>query len=260
MGKETRRERAQKALKEAEKSNQAREKTIKLVGGGIVAAIVVGIIGVAVVVSSTNKPPSLNVEVDSAAARPDGVYGADDTYAYGVPGATFNENLPVLEIWEDFQCPACGALEQANGEYIQQLAFDKKINLVYRPTSFLDSSSNNNSSKRAISAWGCAIDQGKNVEYHNEVFKNQPQGKVGWSDEELLQYGKNVGLEGENYDEFAQCVADLTYVNWAVNSTQVFYDKEIQSTPTVLLEGVTIPNEVAATPELLNEAIASAQN
>jgi protein-disulfide isomerase len=257
MGKETRKERAQKALKEAEKTTQAREKTIKLVGGVVVAALVVGIIGLAVVVSNTNKPPSLNVAPDSSAAVPVGVYDSTAQYPYGVLGEAYDEGLPTLEIWEDFQCPACGALEQANGEYIQQLAFDKKINLVYRPTSFLDSSGNNNSSKRAISAWGCAIDQGKNIEYHNEVYKNQPQGKAGWSDEELLQYGKNVGIDGSSYDEFSQCVADLTYVNWAVNSTQIFYDEEIQSTPTVLLNGVKIPNEIAATPELLNEAIAN---
>ena len=259
MSSKDRREKARKALMEAEKGNAAKEKTVRLVGGGIVGVIVAAIIGVAVFVSATSKPPTLNVDPNPNAALPVGVLGSADTYPYAVPGVELAAGLPTIEIWEDFQCPACGALENANGEYIQSLAKEGTVNLVYRPTSLLDSSSNNNSSKRAISAWGCAFDQGKNIEYHNEVFRNQPQGKTGWTDEELLQFGSAVGLEGESYANFSQCVADLTYLEWAVNSTEIFYNQEIGSTPTVLLNGVKIPNEIAATPELLNQEISKVQ-
>lgn len=259
MSSKTRREKARQALKEAEKGNAAKERTVRILGGGIVGAIVVAIIGVAVFVSATSKPPTINVAPNPNAVLPEGVLASDAEYPYAIPGFDLVEGKPNVEIWEDFQCPACGALENANGEYIQSLAANKEINLLYRPTSFLDSSSNNNSSKRAISAWGCAVDQGKSIEYHNEVFKNQPQGKTGWTDEELLQFGSNVGLEGDSYSEFSQCVTDLTYLEWAVNSTEIFYNDEIGSTPTVLLNGVKIPNEVAASPELFTEEIIKVQ-
>lgn len=258
MGKSStskRREKAQDLMKDANRKERKREQTVRIVGGSVVGVVIIAIIGVAVVVSNTSKPPSINTAPDANAVVPSGVYTSENTYPFAVPVGDFNEEKPVLEIWADFQCPACGALEEFGGEHIQSLAEKKEINLIYRPTTFLDAGGATNSSKRAVAAWGCAIDEGKTLEYYNELFKNQPPEKAGWTDAELLQYGTNVGLNGESYENFKQCFTDLKYIPWAVNSTEEFYNNGIESTPTVLLNGAKLSNETAATAELLDAEI-----
>ena len=84
-------------------------------------------------------PPPAVTAADPNAPLPTGALPADDERAFGVPyPGTATPDAPVLEIWEDFQCPACGAVEQANGAGIESLADAGKIQLIWRPTTFLD--------------------------------------------------------------------------------------------------------------------------
>ncbi len=113
--------------------------------------------------------------------------------------------------------PGCAQLEATMGDQIEQLAEAGKVNLVWRPATFLDPhfasvSPNPNSSQRAAAAWGCAIDAGKSAEYHKTVFANQPATEGdGWTDEQLLEFGKQAGLTGEAYTTFETCFNDKTY-------------------------------------------------
>ena len=137
---------------------------------------------------------------------------------YGVPYGTGwtsadEAKLPTLEIWEDFQCPACKQVEAASGAQIQALADEGKVKLLYRPATFLDVSlaadnqanGNPNSSARATSAWGCAIDAGKTGEYHSAVFDIQPAEEgVGYSDQQLIDLGTTVGIDGRRPGDLHQ--------------------------------------------------------
>jgi hypothetical protein len=82
-----------------------------------VLLVVVGIIGLALWAKGNDpsNQPIATVEPDPTAPVPKGVFPAGDPNEYGVPYGTAGADAPVLEIWEDFQCPACGALEKANG-------------------------------------------------------------------------------------------------------------------------------------------------
>jgi len=258
-----RRENAAAARDAALSGEQRRERTVRIVGAATVVVVVLGIIGVAIVARNSAAPegPTAAPSADAGAKLPTGVLPTGDEFAYGVPTGTAPATAPVLEVWEDFQCPACASVEAANGAGIESLAASGKVRLIWRTSTFLDSNLGNDSSLRAAAAWGCAIDAGKATEYHNAVFANQPATEGdGFTDAQLLQLGTDAGITGAALDTFTQCLADRTYTGWAANSTDIFYTSNIPGTPLAKLNGVEIPTEVlvdqVALEKLVTEAAA----
>jgi protein-disulfide isomerase len=262
--KKTTREKAAEARAAQQAAERRRERTVRIVGAVVVVAVVASIIGVAVWQSSSNSSGGgggATATADPGAALPKGVLPADDPQAFGVPYGTAPATAPVLEIWEDFQCPACGQVERTNGAGIEQVAADGNVRLIWRPTTFLDRNLGNDASARAVAAWGCAIDQGKAKEYHNLVYANQPETEGdGWTDDQLLAFGKEAGLSGAAYDTFQTCYTDRTYLGWAANSTQAFYDANIPGTPNALLNGKELANSVLVDQQALEQAIKDASS
>ena len=260
-GSKDRRERAAAARAEAQAGEKRRERTVRIVGALAVLAVVAGIIGVAVYARTTEgSVTGVDViEPDPSAPVPEGVLGADSEWAFGVPYGEGGENVPVLELWEDFQCPACAALEEANGAGIAELAETGVVRLIWRPTAFLDRNLANDASNRAIAAWGCAIDQGFTREFHDAVYANQPEEEGdGWPNDDFFAIGEQIGMSGEQLDSFTQCVNDETYRVWAANSTQVFYDQGISGTPAGLVNGVDLDNATLADKAALLASITAA--
>lgn len=256
-----RRDRAAAAREEANAGERRRERMVRIIGAITVVVVVFGIIGVALVARNSSDTSASGVTAaDPNAPLPTGALPADDERAFGVPyPGTATADAPVLEIWEDFQCPACGAVEQANGAGIESLADAGKIQLIWRPSTFLDANLGNDASARATAAWGCAIDAGKAKEYHNVVFANQPEQEgTGWTNEQLLGFAGDAGITGADLDTFTQCVADGTYLAWAANSTDVFYTSNIPGTPLAKLNGVEIPTEILVDQPSLERIVAEA--
>ncbi|MGI9196303.1 MAG: DsbA family protein [Candidatus Nanopelagicales bacterium] len=258
------REKAAAAREEQQAKEKRRERTVRIVGAIGVIVVVAVIIGLAVVVprmsgSSDGGGATPLPSPNPSAAVPTGVYDATGEVPWGVPVGTAPATAPLLALWEDFQCPACGSLEEINGAGLQGLAQDGKVRLVWRPTTFLDNNLGNQASAFAVSAWGCAIDAGKTTDYHDTLYSNQPTTEgEGWTQEQLIQFGEQAGISGAPLDTFRQCVNDNTYLGWAVNSTQAFYDANIQGTPYGTLNGQPIETKVLADPAALEKAIADA--
>jgi hypothetical protein len=241
----SRRDRAAAANAAAMSGERRREQLIRIIGAVVVIVVVVGIIVVAVVVKKGSSSADGSAAPASATANPGaplpkGALPAGDPYAYGIPYGTGTSAVPTLEVWEDFQCPSCNMVEKANGTGITSLAESGKVRLIWRPTTFLDRNLKNDASERATAAWGCAIDAGKTKEYHSTVFANQPQEGVGFSDEALIQFAQDTGISGAALDTFKSCYADRTYLSWAANSAQVFYDANIPGTPLAKLNGTEV--------------------
>lgn len=258
-----RREKAAEARNAQQAAEKRRERTVRIIGVVVVVLVVVGIIGVAVGLKSSDSSSSAATSTASApgesAAAPTGVYAAGTEYMYGWPATPVKEGVPTLQLWEDFQCPACGQLEKANGAGIEKLAKDGKINLIYRPTTFLDGNLKNDSSKRATAAWGCAIDAGKGLEYHNYLYANQPLGEgEGWTDEQLATFAANIGISGEALTTWNTCYTERKYLGWALNSTQVFTEGDFQGTPTGVLNGTQLDIKTLADQAALEKAVADA--
>jgi protein-disulfide isomerase len=257
------REKAAAARAEQVAREKRRERTVRVIGAIGVAVVVVLIIGLAVVVprlsGDTSGGGTPMPAPDPNAPVPTGVYGADDEVPWGVPIGDAPASAPLLELWEDFQCPACGSLEQLNGAGIQLLAEEGKVRLVYRPTAFLDNNLGNNGSSAAINAWGCAIDAGKTLEFHDLIYANQPtvEGE-GWTNAQFVGFAEQAGIVGVPLEQFNDCLTSNRFLGWAANSTQAFYDAEVQGTPRGYLNGTPLEPAQLADQALLEKLVAEA--
>lgn len=261
-----RRDRAAAARNAAQAEERKRERLVRIIGAVTVLVVVVGIIVVAVIArgSSDSSQTVTPTEIIEGAALPAGVLAADSEHPFGVPYGTAASDAPVLEIWEDFQCPACAAVEQANGSGIAKLAEEGTVQVIWRPATFLDRVNEGgdpavaNSSTRAAAAWGCAIDQGKVVEFHDALFANHPVNEGdGYTDEQLAQVAGDAGISGADLETFSTCLAEGTYLDWATNSGVSFTNSEAGGTPYATLDGVVIENPTLADEAALREFIAN---
>ena len=260
--KKTTREKAAAARQAAEAEQRKRDRRIRLIGGlGIL--VLIGIIFGAVFYSNAqNQPTEAPTSIVADAKVPTGVYTTGDL-AWGLPVNKPDSAKPTLAIWEDFGCPACKQLESVMGKDILGLANDGTVNLVWRPTTFIEKnfprSPNPDSSTRAASALGCAVEAGKGTEFHTIVFEHTPTGADegnGWTNDELIQYGKDAGISGAALDTFSTCVTDKTYTDWANNSYLTFVKDGIGGTPYMTLNGTKIPEANYQTFDALKKYIA----
>lgn len=245
------REKAAAARAAQEAADKRRERTVKVVGAIGVLAVVAAIIGAAFIARGDGGGTS-PTEIPSDAALPAGVSAP----TYGVKVGTGG---PTLETYEDFQCPACGQFEQLSGSTISKLVDGGKVTLQLQMLNFLDRNLNNDASLRATAAFGCAVDAGKTLEYHSTVYANQPEQEgTGYTDEQLLQFGKDAGITGAEYDTFAACVDSKKYFGWSNLSQRYGEEQGVQSTPTVLLDGQPLEPTTFGDPAALTKAIEAA--
>lgn len=149
-----------------------------------------------------------------------------------------------VEIYLDYQCPACRQFESDAGDQINQYLKSNRITLVYRPVAILDRVSPNEYSSRSAAAAGCATDGGKIVEYTAALYAQQPEeGNPGPTDDQLISIGSSVGLG----DTFAQCVRDNRYAPWVQDVTQSMTDRGVTGTPTVFVNGRQLTKPTAQT-------------
>jgi protein-disulfide isomerase len=202
---------------------QRAERRKRLVTVGV-AALLVLLVGAGIAVQAARSTSG------GSDAAPSGTTADGFGVRLGAPDA------PVLvEIWEDFMCPACGRFEQAAGDDLREMAAEGRIRVVYRGMSFLDDASTTRYSTRALNAAGCAVDQGRFVEFHEGLFAAQPpEGGPGLSDDRLVAIGERAGIDGE---DFASCVEDLTYERWVERSTDAASKAGVVQTPTVRVDG-----------------------
>jgi protein-disulfide isomerase len=244
----TTRERAAQARAEQLAAEKRSQRRTQIIGAAVVFILAAGIIGVGVIAGrSDGSSTGLTLPApDPQAARPAGALGPDSATPYGVPVGDAAEAASLVEVWEDFQCPYCAQFERSQGAELQALGESGEIRLVYRVATFLDGNfpEANLSSARAANAWGAAIDAGVGEQYHALVFANQPEKEgTGYTDEQLLDFGKQVGLTGAEYDAFAKKVSDRTFFGWVSNSSQAFRDSNVPGTPHISVDGQEVPSD-----------------
>lgn len=228
------------ALKAKAAAAESRDRRIKIIGGLAVAVVAVGIIAAGVIGAQSSKP-----QADPSNPSPKGVLA--DTY--GWPIAQVNDALSTVTVYEDPQCPYCKAFETAFGGTLATLATDGTVNVVFQMASFLDRNlpQSNQSSRRAVGALGCAVDQDAGLRYHGLIYASQPADEgTGWTDAQLVDLGKAAGLSGEKFAAFESCVRDGNYLGWADNAQKHFEDKQIPGTPYITLDGKQVPDSALA--------------
>ncbi|NYF99585.1 DsbA family protein [Janibacter cremeus] len=225
-------DRKAKAAAAASRSNRGAN---AFVVGGIVV-----IIAMVVIVSGAIWATTQSGGVDSASELPQGVEEGQPFEPYA--GTNPPEDAPVVDVYEDFRCPACKGFEQATGETITQLAEDGEIRLRVHLKTVIDSLTGGESSAVAGSSAICAADQGKWTEYHKALFALQPasETKDGFAEETYTEAAKMAGLSGDDLAAWQQCTDAHSYVDYVQSVDDASVQDGITGTPVIEVEGTRL--------------------
>ena len=158
--------------------------------------------------------------------------------------AVGNPDAPVtIDLYMDFQCPACAQYEQQAGATIDELVASGRARVVYHPVAYLNRFSSTRYSSRSSAAAGCAADAGVLPRFAQLLFANQPpEGGDGLPEDRLIALGTQAGAGGD----FATCVQAGTYADWTRSVTDAASRAGVTATPTVLVNGTVIGNSADA--------------
>ncbi len=224
---------------------QRRNRALIIVGG-VLAVVVIAVVVLVVVQPGQSKPASNPGTVQAASYTgpfPPVTLNADHSVTAARPGVS----NPVLDIYEDFQCPICATFEKANGAVVQKLAAEGKVRVVYHPfTIFLGDHPQQDNSVRAWAAARC-VPASHWLLYHNLLYSNQPAETTqgGFPVSQLLAIGAKAGLASP---AFKSCVSTQRFAPQAVPLSQQIIRGGITGTPTVKLNGHTVSNAILVTP------------
>jgi protein-disulfide isomerase len=182
--------------------------------------MVLFIVAVGIIFSFISNRASSNFAIPAAVSEADG---------YGIvlnPTAT-----PTIDIWLDYQCPACRTFEVLNGGYINEIIAQKKAKVVFHPLTFIGAES-----IIAANAAACAADENKFIDMNLALFQNQASSKDSgkWLGDAMLALGDSIGIKS---DSFKECVREGNYVKWTRNVTDASASKNVNSTPTIRING-----------------------
>lgn len=182
----------------------------------------------------------------TAAAGPAGVAPAGAT-AEGV--AVGRPDAPVtVDVYLDFQCPACARYEQQAGPVLDELVASGRARVVYHPVAYLDRFSSTRYSSRSSAAAACAADAGVFPRYAALLYAAQPpEGGAGLPADRLVALGAQAGAG----PDFGACVQEGRYAGWTRSVTDAASRAGITATPTVLVDG----REIARSAEALRAAV-----
>lgn len=152
------------------------------------------------------------------------------------------EGVPVVDIYEDFQCPACHLFHGAMGASVDELATSGKAKVIVHMKSFLDAGLKNDYSLKAANVAACASDAGPEqfMKVRDGIMNSAPkpedEGK-GWPDMTFSQLAQDSGITGDAKKTFDKCVADGAHNDY-VNAVEEQSARDgITGTPTYRING-----------------------
>jgi protein-disulfide isomerase len=211
---------ANRIIREQLAAERRRQRTIVVSVVAAAVLVLAGLIGFAIYL---NQKPAADSAVPAGTT-------SDHT------GIQVSSGPVPVDIYIDYLCPNCKRFEDGTQSTLDDLVAKKKISLVYHPIAILDHSTDPPGySTRAGSAAGCASDAGKFLPYTKALYAQQPaEGSAGLTDDQLVQIGAGTGLTDPG---FGRCVRAGKYADWMARDTDAAAAKNINGTPTVLVNG-----------------------
>ncbi|HET6561023.1 MAG TPA: DsbA family protein [Marmoricola sp.] len=236
------------AQQEAARKEAKRRRLLTALGGLVIVGLVAAIIVAVVQATQGGDSPS--------SSAPGKVVQPANASDWSIPVG--DKDAPVtVAIYYDYMCPACGALEAANGDELDRLLEDGTARIELRPISFLDKqSSGTEYSTRAGNAIATVADGAPEHvwELHQALYAEQPEeGSEGLSDEQIAEIATDAGVPSAVVARFTED----TYEGWIAAATEAAFDSGVEGTPTVLIDGERFEGDVYK-PGPLTEAIESA--
>jgi protein-disulfide isomerase len=235
------------AKRAAEAAARAAERRRRTVIGGVAAAVVLVVALVVVVVVQTGR-----TSTSADAAVPANTTGNGYVFAVG------SADAPVtVDLYEDFQCPNCKALEDSTGSTIDDLVAAGTVQVRYHGMAFLDTDANDDYSTRALNAAAVvatAAGTDAYATFHDLLFAHQPdEGGSGLTDDQLIDYAGQAGASGATVESG---IRDLGYGDWVAQAEDQASKDGVTATPTVFVAGERLSD---LTPDGLTAAVTAAQ-
>ncbi|MFA1548110.1 DsbA family protein [Actinomadura chokoriensis] len=227
---------------------RGRRQRALLVVLGAVALVAVAVVAVVVLTSRTGGTPTIS---NYKGALAPATRQQDGSVAMAKPGV----NAPVLDVWEDFQCPACKSMEERLGGAMKQLAAEGRLKVVYRPFQLFQQDPLMSNSRRAANAAAC-MPADHWVQYHDRLYAEQPvEGTRGFLPRDLVEWAADLGVTSPS---FAACVNGEQQMK-AVDQASVRAGRAgVDSTPYLALNGKKVGAGVLGSPDELRKAVAKA--
>ena len=233
-----------------QRRKQARDRGLYLSGSLAVVVVLVSFIGIG---------------VQSGRAKIQGALTA--THASVADGVVYGKKAAAtVDIYEDFQCPACEAFEKQTHVWLEDAVKKNLAQVHYHTMAFLDPSSNGNRySSRAANAAICASDISVDffVAYHDVLYGTDPNGNQiqpkegtnGRSDLDLIKYATFANIPTANSPAFSTCVTSEQHKALVSAITDNSSRNGIVQTPTIKVNGKTLSSHDLKS---LQDAIAAA--
>jgi len=152
--------------------------------------------------------------------------------AMGEEGATV-----LVEVWEDFQCPACRNYSTDIEPLIaENYVATGHVRYVFRQFPFLDERvPSSNESQQSANASMCAAEQERFWDYHDMLFANwNGENRGAFSDKRLVAFAEALGLD---MDRFNSCFQENKYRDEIAKDKADGQELGVTGTPSVFVDG-----------------------
>ena len=194
-----------------------------------IGLIAVAIVGAGAMVFAKGSGRS---QVRTAVPLAPGDTAAPAGYVMGAPSAPVE-----VEEYADFECPACQQFAVLTLPDVR----DRLINTGQVRWRFRDFPlyQTHLKSPAAHEGAACAAEQGKFWEMHDQLYYNQNKWVEARNTEKAVrEYAKAVGVDLSKYDD---CVDSHRYQARIAASAKVGESRGVNSTPTLIVDGMLIP-------------------
>ena len=226
------------AVRERRKQKQRRQRLY----------IVLGVIGVAIIIAAAIIIPSAIPAGDFVTITPQARPMVDGK-ALGDP------NAPVtVEVFEDFQCPACRAFtEQIEPQIVDTYVATGEVYYIFRHFPFIDDRAPRNESDQAASASMCAADENRFWDYHDMLFANwNGENQGAFNDKRLVAFAEAIGLD---MAAFNACFEANSHEEEIKSDEQMGRDSGVTGTPSVMVNGRIISPGFVPSFQQISDAI-----
>jgi protein-disulfide isomerase len=253
MSKAARQRTARERLAEERKKQTLKEKRTRALMISLSAIVILAlVVGVGVYYANKKQARAQKATAYSGPLAPVS-RDADGSVVMAAQGTA----APLLEVFEDFQCPICKEFEQLSGSTIKKLAAEGKVKVVYHPFQLFTDEPNSSNTRRAANAALC-VPADKWVSYHDTLFKYQPKEQTkGFAATDLKLWAQDLGFGDA---AFQKCVSDTQKGGQLDQMTKnALNDRKVTGTPTVYLDGkaLNLQNQIM-NPQALEASILAA--
>jgi protein-disulfide isomerase len=232
---------------------------LALIGGGLVVVLLVVAVAVLAVRGGDDEGGGgggdVQLRVGKIAGGAEAAPQEDGSLVMSRPGVT----APVVDIYEDFACPPCGAFDRKHDPMLKRLVVEGGAKVVFHPMLIFGEGTQpaHDNSLRAASALRCVGDGAHWLSYQDALYENQPENEnsTGYTTDQLLSVAEPLGLTG---DDFTSCVTSGRYAESVKKVSQGYISSGVRGTPSVRVNGRTLDSSDIESPEALRRAIEAA--